>query len=510
MIKLRKYWRRPAPFDNATDAVAAIDLGSNSFHMIVARPNGGELAVVDRLREMVRLAAGLDEQRRLKADAQRRALDCLERFGQRLRDMPAGSVRAVGTNTLRSAHNAGEFLEVAEQALGHPIEIISGVEEARLIYLGVAHSTPGTTGPRLVMDIGGGSTELIIGEGFEPRRMESLYMGCVNMSQRHFPDGAITAKRWQKALLAARQELEPLETSYRRLGWDEAIGASGTIRAVRSVVQAAGWSSAGISYDSLKRLAETLIKAGDVDKLKLAELSAERAPVFAGGVAVLLATFEALGIDQMRVSDGALREGLLYDLLGRIRHEDVRSRSVESLAGRYHIDLEQSERVARTAEQCLGQVSGAWELDGEEPARWLRWAAWLHEVGLDIAHSQYHKHGAYILENADLAGFSRQEQRVLAGLVRLHRRKFASTVVKALPEDWRQPITYLAVLLRLSAVLHRSRSATPLAPLELKASEKRLQLRFPEGWLDEHPLTRADLEQEAAYLKSARLALDFQ
>ncbi len=506
MIRLRRYWGATP----AAETVAAIDLGSNSFHMIVARPQGTELTVVDRLREMVRLAAGLDDRRRLDAAAQRRALECLERFGQRLRDMPAGSVRAVGTNTLRSAHNASEFLDAAEQALGHPIEIISGVEEARLIYLGVAHSTPGNTKPRLVMDIGGGSTELIVGRGFEPQRMESLYMGCVSMSQRHFPDGSITAKRWQRALLSARQELEPIETTYRHPAWDEAVGASGTIRAVRSVVQAAGWSSAGISRDSLQRLAETMLKAGHVDKLKLAELSAERAPVFPGGVAVLLAAFEALGIEQMRVSDGALREGLLYDLLGRIRHEDVRNRSVESLAGRYHIDADQAARVAQTAADCLAQVSEAWQLDGKEPAQWLQWAARLHEVGLDIAHSQYHKHGGYILENADLPGFSRQEQRVLARMVRLHRRKFAMDVIKELPADWRQPITYLTTLLRLSAVLHRSRSPTPLPALRLKAGDRRLKLTFPSGWLNEHPLTRADLEQESSYLKSARIELDFE
>jgi len=503
MIRLRKHRSTP------TDTVAAVDLGSNSFHMIVARPNDTELVVVDRLREMVRLAAGLDGHRRLDEAAQRRALGCLERFGQRLREMPPGSVRAVGTNTLRSARNAGGFLEAAEQALGHPIELISGVEEARLIYLGVAQSTPGNTGPRLVMDIGGGSTELIIGEGFEPRRMESLYMGCVSMSQRHFPDGTISAKRWQRALLAARQELEPLETGYRHLGWEEAIGASGTIRAVRSVVQAAGWSATGISREALERLADALLKAGHVDKLKLAGLSAERAPVFPGGLAVLLATFQSLGLEQMRVSDGALREGLLYDLLGRIRHEDVRNRSVESLAARYHVDTEQGVRVARTAAYALEQAAAAWDLEGDESTRWLGWAAQLHEIGLDIAHSQYHKHGAYILENADLAGFSRQEQRVLAALVRLHRRRFAADVLADLPDDWRQPVTYLAILLRLSVVLHRSRSTAALPAFELAASEKALRLRFPDGWLDEHPLTRADLEQEAGYLKASRVKLEF-
>jgi exopolyphosphatase/guanosine-5'-triphosphate,3'-diphosphate pyrophosphatase len=485
---------------------ATVDLGSNSFHMIVARQNDGQLHVVDRLREPVRLAAGLDAQKNITEEAQQRALACLQRFGQRLKDLPPDHVRAVGTNTLRSARNSGGFLASAEQMLGHQIEIIAGLEEARLIYLGVAHSLAADQKLRLVMDIGGGSTELIIGTGFEPKYMESLYMGCVTMSRQHFNEGKITRSRIKKASIAARMELEPSEAFFKRLGWNVAIGASGTIRAVDKVVRAAGWSSNGITVSALKTLVDALVDAGQVKNLKLEGLSTERAPVFPGGVIILLSTFEALGIERMRVSDGALREGVLYDLIGRLHDKDVRSHSTTALATRYHVDLDQAKRVAQTAKYCLEQVSSAWELNPVSARRLLDWAAQLHEIGLDVAHSQYHKHGAYISEQADLAGFSRQEQKLLSMLVRAHRRKFPVSVFKDVP-DYAQ---YLALLLRLAVLLHRSRSVNPLPEFNLQAQKKMLTLQFPAGWLEAHPLTQADLEQEAVYLQAAGFKLEFE
>lgn len=303
--------------NTSSESFAAIDLGSNSFHMIVCRFSEGELLVEDRLREMVRLGAGLDKERNLMPEIQERALACLENFGQRLSEIPTENIRAVGTNTLRSAKNSLEFILKAEQALGHPIEIISGVEEARLIYTGVAHGI-GTDGQRrLVMDIGGGSTELIIGTGSTPQYMQSLYMGCVSMTRRFFSDGKITPKTFKKAEIAARMELEPVESTYLRLGWENAIGASGSIRSIRTVVREAGWSDEGITLDSLKSLRDAVIEAGYIDKLDFKGLSSERKPVFIGGVVVLLATFKALGIERMQVSDSALREGLIQELLGR-------------------------------------------------------------------------------------------------------------------------------------------------------------------------------------------------
>ena len=492
-----------------TQTFAAIDLGSNSFHMIVCRLSNGDIHVEDRLRETVRLGAGLDESRRLTLEAQANALACLERFGQRLRGMPYGAVRAVGTNTLRQAKNSVEFLAAAEQALGHPIEVISGVEEARLIYLGVAHSTGADEQRRFVMDIGGGSTELIIGEGFQPRYMQSLYMGCVTTTQKFFGDGKISSKTVKRAELAARMELEPVEAIYRQLGWQKAIGASGSIRAIRDVVRESGWSDEGITLDSLKKIRDAMLAAGSIDKLQLKGLNAERVPVFPGGAMILLATFKALGIERMQVSDGALREGLIHELLGRVQHEDVRNRAVANLARRYHVDPAQAKRVAKTACAYATQVAQAWKLDIIEARQWLDWGARLHEIGLDIAHSQYHKHGAYIAEHADIEGFSRQEQLVLASLIQNHRRKFTAAPFKRLAEHRAEGAQTLAILLRLAVLLHRSRSPAPLPAIQLSAGKKRLAVSFPPGWLEGHRLTHADLEQEAAFLKAADFTLEF-
>lgn len=487
--------------------MAAIDLGSNSFHMIIAELVEGELRVNDRLREMVRLAGGLDERGNLDVASRQRALDCLQRFGQRLSGFPPGSVRAVGTNTLRRARSEA-FLEQAQQALGHPIEIIAGVEEARLIYLGVAHGLPHSDEIRLVADIGGGSTEVILGRHFEPLEKESLYMGCVSFSRRFFPEGKISAKRMRKALIAARLEVQGVEREYRDIGWGQAVGASGTIKAVRDVVRANEWSDEGITYPSLIRLADELVAKGHVDKLgEINGLKEERIPVICGGVAVLLALFEGLQIERMFVSDQALREGLLYDMLGRIRHEDVRERTIGLLSDRYQVDAAQAARVEQSALEALRQVAPSWSLDDEAARLLLHWAARLHEIGLAIAHSQYHKHGAYLLANSDLPGFSRREQQQLAMLVQAHRRKFPLGEFARLGAASLR-CQRLSVLLRLAVLLHRSHSDEALPCFELRAREQGLQLNFPEGWLEQHPLTQADLEQEVAFLRGAKLKLE--
>lgn len=490
--------------------VAAVDLGSNSFHLIVANASDGRLQVVDKMREMVRLAAGLDARNHLTADAMERALACLRRFGQRLREIPQGNVRAVGTNTLRRARNAREFLEQAEEALGHPIGIIAGREEARLIYLGVSHSIEDDSGRRLVIDIGGGSTEFILGRHFRSEQMESLYMGCVGFSTRFFADGAIDDGAMRSAEIAAHQELETIAGLYRREGWESVYGASGTFLAIRDVVLSQGWSKEGITPESLRKLRKTLIDTGHIDKIKLSGLSAERAPVFPGGVAIAQAVFEALGIERMRVSSGALREGALYDLLGRKHREDVRERTVDDLLVRYHIDPEQARRVEETAAGLLGQVARDWDLERDEAQRCLRWAARLHEIGLVVAHNQYHKHGAYLIRNFDMPGFSQGEQMLLAALIRSHRRKFSLTEFRQLDEDTVTAATRLAVLLRLAALLHRSRAELALPAIEAGAKDQHIRLRFPPGWLEQHPLTRADLQSEAEYLKLGKFRLSFE
>lgn len=495
--------------NSISEKYAAIDLGSNSFHMIVCRYINDELIIEDRLREMVRLGAGLDDKRRLLPETQERALACLQRFGQRLRDIPPDNIRVVGTNTLRSAKKIKRFLTDAEQALTLPIEVISGVEEARLIYLGVAHGIGGDEQRRLVMDIGGGSTELIVGNGFKPKYMHSLYMGCVSITQRFFGDGHITSKALKHSEIAARMELAPVETIYRKLGWEKAIGASGSIRAIRAVVRENGWSEEGITLDSLKKLRDALLAAGHIDKLKLKGLTAERALVFPGGVQILLATFKALGIDRMHVSDSALREGLIYELLGRTHHHDVRHTAIQSLSQRYHVDEAQAAQVARTACECAEKVAKAWNLNRNEACQWLTWAAQLHEIGLDIAHSQYHKHGAYVVEHADLAGFSRQEQLVLATLIYNHRRKFTQSHFTRLAEYRECSTRYWTILLRLAVLLHRSRGTDALPDFKLIADKKKLKIQFPETWLEAHQLTYTDLEQETQHLATADFILEY-
>lgn len=489
------------------DVIAAVDLGSNSFHMVVARYSHGQLIILDRLREMVRLAAGLDESGRLDRSAVETALACLHRFGQRLHDMKAESVRVVGTNTLRQAKRKGAFLDRARAALGHPIEIISGIEEARLIYLGVARTMPNEPGRRLVADIGGGSTEVIIGEGVHARKLESLYMGCVSMSSRFFADGEITEKRMKRARIAARLELEPVQATFRSYGWDQAVGSSGTIRSVSDVLRARGAGDGVITPAAVESLIEQAIRAGDVAKMRLPGLSEERLPIFIGGLAILAEILGILEIKQMRAADGALREGLLYDLVGRLTDEDARTRSVRAMQGRYHVDIAQAERVEATVLNFLEQTAGEWGLEDPFAALVMSWSARLHEIGLDVSHSHYHKHGAYLLEHADMPGFPQEEQRILSCIVGSHRRKIHLDLLQDLSPPWHLKVEFLIVLLRLAVLLHRGRSTAALPKMELLARGRSLEISFPRGWLDDHPLTATDLENEVENLKSSGFRL---
>lgn len=482
--------------------IAAVDLGSNSFHMVVARLVEGQVHVVDRIRERVALAAGLDDAKRLSEEAQEKALACVERFGQRLGGVPRGLVRAVGTNTLRVAKNARSFIGKAEKALGHPIEIIPGREEARLIYLGVSHSLPNEPGRRLVIDIGGGSTECILGERFEPVQTDSLYMGCVSYSLKYFSEGKITEDGFRRAEIAARLELESIARRYRSLGWDQCAGSSGTIQAVDDILRANEWSDRGITEKGLKKLTKAFVEAGRTSKLTLPGLQEDRAPVIPGGLAILSAVFSSLDIDRMTPAAGALREGLLYDLLGRIRSEDVRDRTIKWLTERYRVEMDQASRVERTAIYCFDQVASAWGLDQDLGRKLLSWAARLHEIGLSVSYAGYHRHGAYLVANSDMPGFSREDQQALAILIQGHRRKLADDLFEANPPLPPDVLKKLCAVIRLAVRLHRSRSAEPLPPIRLRAEPSGLHLTFPEGWLDAHPLTAADFEEEAGFLKA--------
>ncbi|MFT4046027.1 MAG: Ppx/GppA phosphatase family protein [Solimonas sp.] len=507
MPRLNRLRRAPAA-PGRSQEFAAIDLGSNSFHMLVARSDGHELQIIDRLREPVRLAAGLEADRRLAPEVAARALACLQRFGERLHGIPATQVRAVGTNTMRKLKAGSDFVLAAEAALGHAIEVIAGPEEARLVYGGVIHGRGRGRPRRLVVDIGGGSTELIIGRGDEPKLLESVSLGCVVHTQRFFADGRITPARFERARLAAGVELEFLAQPYRSAGWDLAIGSSGTIRGIWRVLRERGWIGEEITRDGLEKLIGLTLKHRHIAEIDYPALRDDRRPVFIGGLAVLAGVFDMLRVERMESSDRALREGLLYDLLGRLSNRDVRDEAVAAMARRYGVDTAHAHDLQRTALRILDQVAEPWRLDKASAAQFLRWAAQLHEVGLVITHNGYHKHGDYIIRHSDLQGFSQTDQQALATLVRLHRGKFAQDVLAVLPPSWMGTIEKLALILRLAYLLHRSRAPALRPPIAIDATRRSLTLSFTRPtWLDRHPLTRADLERELELATAAPIRL---
>ena len=482
------------------EIIAAVDLGSNSFHMIVGELRHGQLAILDRIRETVRLAEGLSGTGDIALPARERALDCLSRFGERLRDIHASKVRAAGTSTIRRAREDSTFMTEAEEALGHPIEIVSGLEEARLIYNGVTHSMPPTDGFRLVMDIGGGSTELILGQGSKPRALESLHLGCVSMTERFFPEGRITREGFQRARTAAQLELRPVKAFFRGVDDVEAIGASGTIRATEAVARDLGLTVAGLTPAIIDQLIEKLLEFDATSELSMNGLSDRRADVWPGGLAILAEVMNTLQLKHLQVSEGALREGLLYDLLGRLQHEDARERTVQAMMSRYQVDKKQAKRVARTASELYSQVREEWGFSRAIAGKVLDWGARLHEIGLDISHDGYQRHGAYIAENADMPGFPRAEQRFLAALIGGQRHKIDRSSFADLPKSWREPALRLLLLLRLAVLLNRSRKRTTHMPVSLRVSGNDLSIRFDADWLAANPLTIADLEREQEFL----------
>jgi len=495
----------------AQEVLAAVDLGSNSFHMIVGELRHGQLTIIDRLKETVRLSEGLKTKGTLTEAARSRALICLSRFGERLRDVRASNVRTAGTSALRRASDSGDFRKEAERALGHPIDVISGIEEARLIYSGVTNSMPPTDGFRLVLDIGGGSTELILGQGEKPRALESLHMGCVLMTERYFPGGRINEKNMAEARLAARLKLRPVKAFFRGATNLEAVGTSGTILSAEAVARRLGViESNDLTSSAVETLIARVLEFDNIAALSLSGLSERRSQVWPGGLAILVELMEVLRIDHLKVSDGALREGLLYDHLGRLQHQDARKRSVQALATRYNVDQAQAARVAATAELLLAQIGNTWGIESDLASRILEWACRLHEIGLDISHNTFHKHGAYIAENADLPGFPRSEQKLLSFLVAAQRSSIDKGRLSALPTAWREKALCLAIVLRLAVLLNRSRKALDLSGLIARASEQSLMLYFADGWLDENPLTVADLRREQPMLAAADIELGFE
>lgn len=485
--------------------IAAIDLGSNSFHMVVARTSHGEIRTLDRLGEKVQLAAGMTESGQLTEEAQLRALECLRRFSQRIKELDASSVQIVATNALRVARNRRAFIRRAEAVIGFPIEIISGREEARLIYLGVSHTLSDDVGKRLVIDIGGGSTEFIIGEHFEPKVLESLQMGCISFRDHFFSDGRITESNFKRATNRAALELLAVKQHFSDYGWDSCVGASGSIKTVFTAAQYMGLADEVLTMDTLKKVKDKVIELGHINYLAEVGIKKDRQSIFPPGFAILYACFEELGIQSMVLTGGALREGLLYDMIGRKRHEDVRERSINCMQKRYDVDTARAKIAELTVLHAFDQVARPWELTAED-RQLLIWASSVFEVGMAIAHSQYHKHGAYLIRYSELPGFTKLSQLHLSTIVRLHRRKFALEHFDEMKDSEKIRLQKLCILFRLAVILTAARNCEETS-FRLKVLKNQLALDMGENWLEQHPLTLLNLENEKEYLRKAGFSL---
>ena len=485
--------------------LAAIDLGSNSFHLIIAKIEHGEMRPVEVLAEKVQLGAGLDNGQ-LSDEAIARGLDCLSRFAQLLESVEPERVRAVGTNALRVAKNRHAFTRPARRILGTKVDVIYGREEARLVYLGVAHSLADDAQSRLVIDIGGGSTEFIIGQRFEPQQLESLQVGCVSYGNTCFPKGKISKGNYRNAYDRARVQAFHIRHKYNSKHWEECVGSSGTLQAIEAILTQNDWGDGGIERKGLARLEKYLLKFDTMDDIKLEGLAAPRRNVILPGVAIASALFDVLGIKHMRTSRGALREGVIYDLMGRLRHEDVRERTVNALMQRYAVDTETARVVEQRAHTLFSATRKDWQLTTTD---WelLRWAARTHEIGMAISHKHFNRHSAYLWRNADLPGFSQEEQEQLAVLALGQRGKSGSDLFVDVADSDRSRMAYLLCIMRLAACFKYVEALAQLPDFSILASENAITLEFPRGWVEEHPLTSRELEDEQRALEKIGVRL---
>lgn len=490
------------------DIYAVIDLGSNSFHMLMVKVVAGSVQVIGRVKRKVRLAAGLNDSLILSKEAMTRGLECLSLFAERLQDIPSSNIRIVGTATLRLARNVKTFLQDAEQILGHKIEIISGEEEARIIYLGVAH-TSSCEANRLVIDIGGASTEIVVGQGVQPLLLSSLNMGCVTFLERYFQDGALNDANFKAAIAAAGQEVQRIAPEYLAQGWQNVVGASGSVQAIQEILVAQGKDEV-ITLSRLESILQQALVCGQMNKLHIHGLAQDRKQVFPSGLAILIALFKNLHIKGMTLSGGALREGVLYGMLSELQQQDVRARTVQSTMVRYLIDQQQATRVADLASMLAKQLQQQWNLQSFEGLSILHCGALLHELGLLIEYKNYHHHGAYVINHTELPGFTRAQQQLLMALVYNHRAEMDKEILS------RQTMTsvLLAVrltrILRLAVILSMRRRHEALPEVKLSAQAERLKVELPQGWLERHPLMRAELEQEIQYQQQVGWHLDVQ
>ncbi|WP_019676915.1 guanosine-5'-triphosphate,3'-diphosphate diphosphatase [Arsukibacterium perlucidum] len=484
-----------------SDIYAVIDLGSNSFHMLMVKVVGGSVQVIGRVKRKVRLAAGLNDNLVLSRKAMKRGWECLALFAERLQDIPAANIRIVGTATLRLAQNVKTFLKEAEVILGQKVQVISGADEARIIYLGVAH-TSNCDSNRLVIDIGGASTEVVVGRGFTPELLASLNMGCVTYLERYFSDGELSEDNFNQAIQAAAEQIAPISAEFLAKGWQIAVGASGTVQAVQEILVAQGKDEV-ITLGKLEEIMQQTMACGPVTQLNIIGLAQERKQVFASGLAILVALFRKLQIYGMTLSGGALREGVLYSMLPQLQHSDVRNRTVASLMVRYFIDQRHAERVADMAVELAGQLQHRWDLDKFEGLSMLRSGALLHELGLLIEYKNHHHHGAYIINHSDLPGFTRAQQQLVMALVHNHRADISREVIA------RQTMTSVLLtvrltrILRLAVILSMRRRHEVLPEVKITTKAETLALQMPANWLEQHPLMRAELEQEVQYQQQA-------
>ncbi|GAB5379217.1 MAG: exopolyphosphatase [Aliiglaciecola sp.] len=501
-------------FDNIesrpTTQVAALDLGSNSFHLVVARIVADNVQILHRIKQKVRLANGLDQHNILSQEAIDRGIDTLKVIAESLKGFEPDTVRIVATYTLRKAKNAKEFIRAAKKVFPYPIEVISGIEEARLIYSGVAHTNQ-DTGQRLVVDIGGGSTEFIIGEGFDAKLLRSLQMGCVSYTKRFFSGGELTRQAFKKATTAAQQELELIDDKYLKMGWQTCIGTSGTIKAIVLLAQSLDESNPEgfVALDDLEILRNQCIDAGHIENLQFEQITPDRRPVLAAGIAILIGVFKSLKILTMEYSPAALREGVLYEMEEQLSHRDIRERTAQSLATRYDVDTEQAKRVHHTALSIYDQCRKGWKIGGQENNNMLGWAALLHEIGLQINTRGVQRHSAYIIQNVDLHGFNQEQQSLLSILIRFHRKKVRP---EEIPEFWQfdaQVVFKLLALLRISVLLNIKRQDDIIPEFDVDASENKIMLTFPPHWLEQKPIFMADLSREQQYLNALGLELKF-
>ena len=503
-----------APFDGVevrdTSKIAALDIGSNSFHLVVARVVAGSVQILHRVKQKVRLAEGLNNDYYLDDEAQQRGLDALNVVAESLQDFPPENVRIVATYTLRKAQNAPAFIRAARNILPYPIEVIGGAEEARLIYLGVAH-TNHDDGQRLVVDIGGGSTEFIIGQGFEPKMLRSLQMGCVSYTKKYFKHDELKIKYFERAITAAQQELEMIDKAYLRAGWKSCIGTSGTIRNIIQIAQndSVKDTEGRVSLSQLTHLVKVCCDAGSLDKLQISQMSEDRKPVFAAGLAILIAIFKSLDIDSMVFSPAALREGVLYEMEEQLTHPDIRQRSAESVATRYDVDIEQARRVHSVTMDIYQNCKDDWKIANKELKSMLGWSALLHEVGLQINTHGTQRHSAYILHNIDLPGFNQEQQNLMATLVRYYRKKIRLNDIPEFTQHSGERVHKLIAILRLGALLNIKRQDDILPSIDVKVKTNSIRLSFPDGWLENKPIFSADLANEAQYLQALGLELRF-